>query len=217
MTNRLEAVGVFLDLGQSPILEDVHFSLEQGKAAVLLGPSGAGKSSLLRVLAGLLEPSRGAVRLRHAHGLLEGKEVKSKAAWMAQQDLLLPWASVGQNALPPLHRGRAERAVLWREAHELLHDLGLAGWAHRLPHELSQGMRQRVALTRTLMMKRPFLLLDEPCSALDGQTRQRVLELLAHRCRRESCGIVMVSHHADDAEVLGAQAWELRGGRLCLA
>ena len=217
MSNRLEAVGISLDLGQSRILEEVHFCLEQGGAVVLLGPSGAGKSSLLRVLAGLLEPTRGSVRLHHQQGLYEGRDVRSQSAWMAQQDLLLPWASILKNALPPMNRSRAELVVLRQEALALLDDLGLAGWEKRLPHELSQGMRQRVALARTLMMKRPFLLLDEPCSALDGKARQRVLELLAARCHPQGCGIVMVSHHADDAEVLGAQGWELRRGRLCPA
>jgi putative hydroxymethylpyrimidine transport system ATP-binding protein len=215
MTSSLEAQGVFLNLGGSPILEDVHFCLEQGKVAVLLGPSGVGKSSLLRVLAGLLEPSRGSVAIRNQQGHREDGHVRSRGAWMPQQDLLLPWASVLQNALPPLERDKAEQAHVRQEARELLHCLGLAGWESRLPYELSQGMRQRVALVRTLMMKRPFMLLDEPCSALDVDTRQKVLALISQRCASHGCGVVMVSHHASDAELLGAPAWVLEGGHLC--
>lgn len=217
MKHSLEAIGVSLELGGTQILKDVQFSVEQGSTAVLLGPSGVGKSSLLKVLAGLLQPNQGEVRLRDAQGLRMGVKIQSGSAWMAQQDLLLPWATVLRNAIPPMSRSKAEQALMNSEARRLLHSLGLAGWETRLPCELSQGMRQRVALVRTLMMNRPYLLLDEPCSALDSQSRQAVLELLVHKCRNHGCGLVMVSHHGHDAEALEAKIWRLEGGRLCPA
>jgi ABC-type nitrate/sulfonate/bicarbonate transport system ATPase subunit len=207
---QLDVHNLLFSWGSSPILEQVSCSLAVGEAAVLLGPSGQGKTTLLKNLAGVLSPGGGAIRWSR------GPENGSSAqlvAWMPQQDLLLPWKSALRNALfgVPYQQMTLD---LESQARRYLTALGLGANLHQMPHELSQGMRQRVALVRTLMMQRPFLLLDEPCSALDPSSRILVLELLKERVEKGECGLLMVSHREDDVSVLQAQKWSLRAGVL---
>ncbi len=141
-----------------PVLAPFRIEIAAGEIVAILGPSGVGKSTLLRVIAGLLPGSAG-----------------TPAAWMAQQDLLLPWLSVRDNLMLGA-RLRGETPDLQR-ADALLARTGLGDWASVLPAALSGGMRQRVALARTLMEDRPLVLMDEPFSALDPVTREAMQDL----------------------------------------
>jgi putative hydroxymethylpyrimidine transport system ATP-binding protein len=160
--------------GDAVFFEDFAMRLEAGRCTVLLGPSGCGKTTLLRLIAGHLP---GARVTADDHAPLAGR-----IAFMAQQDLLLPWLDVRDNVMLGYRlRGmaRGQRRVLAERAEEILALVGLDGWGGARPAQLSGGMRQRVALARTLMEDRPLVLMDEPFSAVDAITRHRLQDLAA--------------------------------------
>jgi putative hydroxymethylpyrimidine transport system ATP-binding protein len=176
--------------GEAVLLDDFSFSASAGSWTCLLGESGVGKSTLLRTIAGLIEPVE-PTNIR-AH---DGTPLHARVAYMAQQDLLLPWLSAIENVALGA-RLRGERADRGR-ALDILDRAGVADRANALPSELSGGERQRVALARTLMEERPIVLMDEPFSALDAITRTRLqnlaVDLLANRT------VLMVTHDPFEA------------------
>jgi NitT/TauT family transport system ATP-binding protein len=147
-----------------------------GSFVALLGPSGCGKTTLLRIVSGLLEPTGGTVTL----GGQTPAEVRRRRAigWQAQDDGLLAWRRVVDNVGLPLRLAGQPEAVWQAAALEMLGRVGLEGSARQYPHELSGGMRQRVALARSLVARPPFLLLDEPFAHLDELTREHLGDLL---------------------------------------
>ena len=163
--------GVALRHGDRTIFEDLTLEIPGGQFVVLLGPSGAGKTGLLKMAAGLQKPSAGRV------GASDGAPLAHRIAYMAQQDLLYPWLRLIDNVMLGA-RLRSERPDPAR-ACALLERVGLADRRHALPVELSGGMRQRVAIARTLYEDRPIVLMDEPFSALDSFTRTRIQDLAA--------------------------------------
>ena len=172
------------------LFKELQLDLPQGQCSALLGPSGVGKSSLLRLIAGLqpFEPS-GRVIIGKNQAQLPG-HISTEIAYMAQQDLLLPWLNALDNVTlgARLRRQRPDHA----RARDLLRQVGLADYERALPATLSGGMRQRVALARTLMEDRPIILMDEPFSALDAITRLRLQELAAKLLRGRT--ILLVTH-----------------------
>ncbi|YAA61820.1 ABC transporter ATP-binding protein [Niveispirillum fermenti] len=174
-----------------------------GRITCLLGPSGAGKSSLLRLIAGLAT-GEGEILAD------DGQPVAGRIAWMGQQDLLLPWASVLDNVMlgAKLRGNRAGPAARDR-ALALLAHVGLADRAACRPDALSGGMRQRVALARTLFEDRPIVLMDEPFSALDAITRLRLQDLAAGLLAGRT--VLMVTHDPMEALRLGHQVLVLSG------
>ena len=191
----------------SVLFNDLGLELPAGRVSVLLGPSGVGKSSLLRLLAGLeAVEGGGSVEFVASDGLVSDP-VAAAPAYMAQQDLLLPWldalgnVTLGQRLRrDPLDRARA-RALLAR--------VGLGNYAHARPAALSGGMRQRVALARTLMEERTTVLMDEPFSALDAVTRLRLQELATELLRGRT--IVLVTHDPMEALRLGERIFIMSG------
>jgi putative hydroxymethylpyrimidine transport system ATP-binding protein len=177
--------------------------LPGGSWTCLLGPSGVGKTSLLRLIAGLEQGARVTA---------DGKGLQGQVALMAQQDLLLPWLNVRNNVLLG-HRlrgaSRQDLAALAAEADALLERVGLAGKALAEPRTLSGGMRQRVALARTLMERRPIVLMDEPFSALDAITRHRLQDLAAELLTGRT--VLLVTHHPLEALRLGHRIWVMAG------
>ena len=176
-------------------LHDVNLEVAAGEFVALVGPSGCGKSTLLTLLAGLAAPSEGSIAIR-------GTEVVAPSArvgFMFQKDTLFEWRTVLQNVLIGAELLGLDRAAALQRAQALLNGYGLADFMHSLPHQLSGGMRQRVALARTLLPKPDVLLLDEPFSALDYQTRLALSDEMAGILRSEGKTVVLVTHDIGEA------------------
>ena len=186
------------------LFDDLGFVLEGGLWTCVLGPSGVGKSSLLRLIAGL--EGANAERVVTCG---DGRPLSGRFAYMAQQDLLLPWLSVLDNVLLG-HRLRGTRDAEARQrAIGLLRRVGLAGREGDRPARLSGGMRQRVALARTLMEDRPVVLMDEPFSALDAITRYRLQDLAAELLLGRT--ILLITHDPLEALRLGHRIHVMSG------
>ena len=198
----LHAAG--LRYGGRVIFEDLDLSLSAGRITCLLGPSGVGKTSLLRLIAGLARGAAGAA-VDDA-----GLPVRDRVAYLAQQDLLLPWLSALDNVtLGNRLRGERLTGETLARARALLARVGLSGHEGDRPAKLSGGMRQRVALARTLMEDRPVVLMDEPFSALDAITRYQLQALAAELLAGRT--VLLVTHDPLEALRLGHRVQVMAG------
>ncbi|MBM3573919.1 MAG: ABC transporter ATP-binding protein [Alphaproteobacteria bacterium] len=177
------------------VLEDIDLTVRPGEIVALIGPSGCGKSTLLGILGGLLQPAAGTVTMRG----MPPTGCLNPFTYVFQDFALLPWRSVAGNvALALEHHGlaRAERERLVADA---LRQIGLAEFAGALPRQLSGGMRQRVGIARALVVRPAILLLDEPLSALDAQTRELLMEEFLALWLRQRTTAVYVTHNLGEA------------------
>ena len=177
------------------VIGSVSFDLGEGEIVSIVGPSGCGKTTLLNLICGLLPPTAGSV-------LWHGRElagVPPRVGYMLQKDLLLPWRTAVQNVTLGLEVKRVGGRERLATAHRLLDRLGLAGFADYYPSALSGGMRQRVALARTLASDPEVLLLDEPFSALDFQTKILIERDTARLVRGESRSLLLITHDVEEA------------------
>ena len=184
--------------GDVQALEDVSLSVAPGEFVCLLGPSGCGKSSLLRIVAGLITPTRGSVRIERDQGT-----DRPLSAMVFQDYALLPWRNVLDNVLfGPENRGvpRDERR---RIGEEILAKVGLSAFARAYPHQLSGGMKQRVSIARALANDPEVLLMDEPLAALDAQTRLLMQEELMRIWAAFGKTVLYVTHSIEEAILLG--------------
>jgi putative hydroxymethylpyrimidine transport system ATP-binding protein len=187
------------------LFEALDFTLEAGLWTCLLGPSGVGKTTLLRLVADLA-PAEPPTRICAG----DGQPLAGRTAYMAQQDLLLPWLSALDNVLIGRRlRGCRPTAAERQRALELLDAVGLASRASSRPAELSGGMRQRVALARTLMEDRPLVLMDEPFSALDAITRLRLQDLASRLLAGRT--VLLVTHDPLEALRIGHRIHVMAG------
>jgi len=175
--------------GDVVALDGVTLAAAPGEVLAVVGPSGCGKSTLLELICGLQVPDAGTV-------------MAPPAGYLPQHGALLPWANALDNVALPLLVAGTARARARAEAHPLLTQLGLDGFERSLPRELSGGMRQRVAIARTLLTGRPLLALDEPFGALDAITRARAQEWLGDALRRRPSTVVLVTHDVEEAVLL---------------
>jgi len=176
-------------------LDGVSLDVAPGEILAVIGGSGCGKSTLLTLLSGLVPPSKGRIAIR-------GSEVtapSNRVGFMFQKDTLFEWRTVLQNVLIGAELLHLDRAASQGRAEELLKGYGLEDFLHSLPHQLSGGMRQRVALARTLLPKPDILLLDEPFSALDYQTRLALSDEMAGILRHEGKTVILVTHDIGEA------------------
>jgi NitT/TauT family transport system ATP-binding protein len=179
-------------------IREVSFSVADGEVVSVIGPSGCGKSTLLNIGAGLLAPSAG-----DAH--VDGERVEgpnSHVAFMLQKDLLLPWRTIAENVMFGVEIRGLTRAECRRKAQTLLESFRLDEFAGHYPHQLSGGMRQRVALARTLAVDPSVLLLDEPFSAVDAQTRIMLQQELAQTLKRARKTALLITHDLLEAVIL---------------
>ncbi len=181
--------------GGTVALEGLDLEFPTGKMTTLLGPSGCGKTTLLKIIAGLLEPTAGEVWIDGVRVFGPGPE----RAFVFQDFALLPWATVLRNVAFGLELQGREKAEREEVARASVVKVGLAGFENSYPHELSGGMRQRVGLARALCVDAQVLLMDEPFSAVDEQTRRLFQEELLRLLARENKTVIFVTHSIEEA------------------
>ncbi|WP_376792268.1 ABC transporter ATP-binding protein [Thermoflexus sp.] len=181
--------------GEIPALREVSLALRPGEFVCLVGPSGCGKTTLLRILAGLLRPTQGEVWLGAQP--LQGPDPRIGIVF--QKDSLLPWRTALENVRLPLELSGWPSLEAARQAQAWLEQVGLQGFEHAYPRELSGGMQQRVALARALAANPEILLLDEPFATLDAITRERLNEVLVDLWERQRKTVLMVTHDVQEA------------------
>jgi len=201
MDSAVSVRNVSKNYGAVEALRDLSLEFPRGQLTSLLGPSGCGKTTLLKIIAGLLEPTSGEIEI-------EGKKVTGPGpdrAFVFQDFALLPWASVIRNVAFGLElRGvaKSEREAI---AEKYINDVGLSGFEKAYPHELSGGMRQRVGLARALSVDAQVLLLDEPFSAVDEQNRRKFQEDMLELVRNENKTFIFVTHSIEEAVYVSDQ------------
>ncbi|MEW9051958.1 MAG: ABC transporter ATP-binding protein [Neobacillus sp.] len=185
----------FTKASATTALTNISLQVEEGEFISFLGPSGCGKTTLLSIIAGLIKPTQGSV-------LLEGKRVSNKEnqiGYMLQQDYLFPWKTIEENSLIGLKLSKQLTDSSKRAALSLLKQMGLEGVEKQLPKQLSGGMRQRVALVRTLATEPKLLMLDEPFSALDYQTKLKLEDLVSNTLEKFGKTAILVTHDIGEA------------------
>src|SRR5262245_38528981 len=184
-----------LRFGSYGVLSNLSFAVPRGQFVALVGPTGCGKSSVLNLVAGLLKPSGGSVRT----GGRPLDSINRDAAYMLQQDGLLPWKSVLENViLGPLLRG-VPRNQAAKDAEAWIERVGLRGLEARYPAQLSGGQRKRVAMAQALINRLPILLMDESFSALDVQTRALMENKLLELWQQLEATVLFVTHDLEEA------------------
>lgn len=176
-------------------LNDISLDVREGEFVSFLGPSGCGKTTLLSIIAGLIEPTAGQITL-------EGKSVKDatdKTGYMLQQDYLFPWKTIEENIFLGLKIGGNLNESRKKDVLNLLGQMGLGNVESLYPKQLSGGMRQRVALVRTLATEPKLLMLDEPFSALDYQTKLKLEDLVATTFKEFEKTAILVTHDIGEA------------------
>jgi ABC-type nitrate/sulfonate/bicarbonate transport system ATPase subunit len=195
---------VCLDLGVSfetaggkvEVLTNVTFDTREGEFLAVVGPSGAGKTTLLKVIAGLITPQRGTIQR------IPAADSTHRALMVSQENNLFPWMTVLQNAAFGLEMSRVGKAERRERALELLRRFGLDGWDSFYPGQLSLGMKQRVAVIRSFLSNPALLLMDEPFSALDAQTRLTLQQELLALWEQSHKSVIFVTHDVEEAILL---------------
>jgi NitT/TauT family transport system ATP-binding protein len=189
-------------------VRDTTLVVGPGEFVSVVGPTGCGKSTLLNVAAGLLEPSAGAVRV-HGEPL---KGINTRAGYLFQQEALMPWRNALQNVIAGLEFRGLPRQEILEKGNDWLRRVGLAGFGDRYPHQLSGGMRKRVSLAQTLILDPNLLLMDEPFSALDVQTRQLMENELLELWQADRKSVIFITHDLEEAIALSDRVVVLSAG-----
>jgi NitT/TauT family transport system ATP-binding protein len=188
------------------VLEDISITIEEGEFISFLGPSGCGKTTLLSIIAGLLNPTGGDVKLKGRRP----RECVSDIGYMLQEDYLFPWKTIEENSLLGLKLSDSLTEASKRKTLRLLKDMGLHDVEKLYPSQLSGGMRQRVALVRTLATDPLLLLLDEPFSALDYQTKLKLEDLVFTTLKSFQKTALLVTHDIGEAIAMSDRIFLLR-------
>ena len=199
--NAVTVKNVFKNYGETEALRDLSLDFPRGELTSLLGPSSCGKTTLLKIIAGLLPATSGEV-------IVNGQIVKEPGpdrAFVFQDFALLPWASVIRNVGFGLELRGVAKSERESIAAKYIGDVGLQGFENSFPHELSGGMRQRVGLARALSVDAQVLLMDEPFSAVDEQTRRKFQEDLLNLVKNENKTFIFVTHSIEEAVYVSDQ------------
>ncbi len=189
-------------------LKNTTLVAAEGEFVCVVGPTGCGKSTLLNVAAGLLQPSSGTVKV--AGEPLIG--INRRAGYLFQAEALMPWRSALDNVVAGLEFRGVRRAEAVERGHDWLKRVGLSGFGGRYPHQLSGGMRKRVSLAQTFILNPEILLMDEPFSALDVQTRQLMENELLELWSAERKSVVFITHDLEEAIALSDRVVVLSAG-----
>ena len=179
--------------GELPALENISFDVEKGEFVAIIGPSGCGKSTLLSIISGLNAPEGGSITFHGYHS------TQTNIGYMLQKDHLFEWRTIYRNVIlgPEINKSLTKEKE--EQIQEMLYTYGLSEFKNKRPSELSGGMRQRAALIRTLAMEPDLLLLDEPFSALDYQTRISVADDIGMIIKQEGKTAILVTHDLSEA------------------
>jgi len=199
--NAVSVKNIYKNYGETEALRDLSLDFPKGQLTSLLGPSGCGKTTLLKIIAGLLPATQGEV---FVNGSLVTKPGPDRA-FVFQDFALMPWASVLRNVAFGLELRGANKNEREDIAAKYIKDVGLVGFENSFPHELSGGMRQRVGLARALSVDSPVLLMDEPFSAVDEQTRRKFQEDLLNLVKNENKTFIFVTHSIEEAVYVSDQ------------
>src|SRR3954447_23502947 len=205
---RITVTFVSPDGGRYTAVRDTTLRVQPGEFVSVVGPTGCGKSTLLNVAVGLLQPSGG--RVTSFGAPLAG--LNRKAGYLFQTEALMPWRTALQNVTAGLEFRGVERQEAKRRAQAWLQRVGLKGFGDRYPHQLSGGMRKRVALAQTLILDPQILLMDEPFSALDIQTRQLMENELLELWSADKKSVIFVTHDLEEAIALSDRVVVLSAG-----
>lgn len=190
---------------------DTTLTVEAGEFVSVVGPTGCGKSTLLNIAAGLLDPSAGSVEV-FGQPLRAADGVNRRAGYMFQADALMPWRSGIDNVMAGLEFRGVPRVEARAQGEEWLRRVGLAGFGDRFPHQMSGGMRKRLALAQTLILSPDILLMDEPFSALDVQTRQLMENELLDLWAQDRKSVLFITHDLEEAIALSDRVIVLSAG-----
>jgi NitT/TauT family transport system ATP-binding protein len=199
--NAVSVKNIYKNYGEIEALRDLSLDFPNGQLTSLLGPSGCGKTTLLKIIAGLLPATQGEV---FVNGSLVTKPGPDRA-FVFQDFALMPWASVLRNVAFGLELRGVNKNEREDIAAKYIKDVGLVGFENSFPHELSGGMRQRVGLARALSVDSPVLLMDEPFSAVDEQTRRKFQEDLLNLVKNENKTFIFVTHSIEEAVYVSDQ------------
>ena len=207
LVSLLKAENISVSFEGEKIIENISLSLSAGETVSLLGVSGGGKTTLFNVLSGLYAPDEGRV-------LLDGEDITGKAgkiSYMLQKDLLLPHKKITDNAALPLIIKGTNKKEARSKAESHLAEFGLEGTGDKYPHQLSGGMRQRVAFLRTYLASEKVALLDEPFSALDNITKSSIHSWFLSVMAEINLSVLFVTHDIDEAILLSDRIYLLTG------
>lgn len=185
--------------GRLDVLQDMSFTVFENDFLCIIGPSGCGKSTLINLLAGFLKPDAGEI-------LVDGQPLSGPSRTRTvvfQEYALFPWRTVAGNIEYPLLTMKMSKAARQEKVRELVELMGLVGFERSYPHELSGGMKQRVAIARALAADPDIILMDEPFSSLDAQTRERLQEELVQLWEKAQKTVLLVTHDIEEAIFLG--------------
>jgi NitT/TauT family transport system ATP-binding protein len=189
-------------------VENVSLTVADGEFVSVVGPTGCGKSTLLNMAAGLLRPSQGSV---HIYGEpLAG--VNARAGYMFQTESLMPWRTALQNVMAGLEFRGVDKNTAQAQAEDWLRRVGLGGFGDRYPHQMSGGMRKRASLAQTLVLDPDIILMDEPFSALDIQTRQLMENELLDLWQSKKKSVLFITHDLDEAIAMSDRVVILSAG-----
>ncbi len=192
---RLEIAGISHSYGSLPVLDDIDFSVESGEIVSLIGPSGCGKSTMLSIIGGLLVPTSGEV---YQQGDVPSGCLNA-LTYVFQDFALLPWRTVEGNIRLVIEDHRVPAPEIERRVEEVLEQTNLKDFRKAYPKQLSGGMRQRVGIARALAVHPAVLLMDEPLSSLDAQTRSILLDEFAALFARTGVTVIYVTHNLNEA------------------
>lgn len=200
----IEATGIEVRFGRLVALQELTLHVGRGEFVSLVGPSGCGKSTVLRLLAGLVLPSAGHVRLDSLEPHVARRH-RVRVSFVFQDATLLPWRNIAANVALPLELAGVERLQRLRQSYTALARVGLADFVHHFPQQLSGGMRMRAALARALCNTPELLLMDEPFASLDDITRQQLNQELLDLWMRDRWTGIFVTHNIAEAVFLSTR------------